>query len=94
MRLSQQYIQVIKKYFEQYFTGEIYLFGSRTDDSKRGGDIDLYLVVSEHKDLFERKIKFLSRVKRELGEQKIDVVFNTDSNRLVEQEAKEWGIRL
>lgn len=28
--------------------------------------------------------KFLSRVKRELGEQKIDVVFNTDSSILIE----------
>lgn len=28
--------------------------------------------------------KFLSRVKRELGEQKIDVVFNADSSILIE----------
>ena len=94
MRLSEKYIQVIKKYFNQYFTGEIYLFGSRTDDNKRGGDIDLYLVVSEHNNLFAKKIKFLSRIKRELGEQKIDVVFNTDNNRLIEKEASKWGIRL
>lgn len=94
MRLSEQYIEVIKKYFNQYFDGEIYLFGSRVDDSKRGGDIDLYLVVSDHDNLFERKIKFLARVKRELGEQKIDVVFNKDKNRLVEKEALKWGIKL
>lgn len=95
MRLSQTYIEVIKKYFNQFFqNGEIYLFGSRVDDSKKGGDIDLYLVLKEHSNLFEKKIKFLSRVKRELGEQKIDIVFNSDSSRLIEKEALKWGIRL
>lgn len=95
MRLSQRYIEVIKKYFDQFFqNGEIYLFGSRVDDTKKGGDIDLYFVLKEHSNLFEKKIKFLSRVKRELGEQKIDIVFNTDNKRLIEKEALQWGIKL
>ncbi|NOQ65138.1 MAG: nucleotidyltransferase domain-containing protein [Methyloprofundus sp.] len=94
MRLSLNYQQTIKKYFNEFFDGELYLFGSRVDDHKKGGDIDLYLVVHNKEDLFTKKIKFLSRIKRELGEQKIDVVFNEDSNRLIEQEAKKWGIRL
>lgn len=95
MRLSSKYVQVIKKYFNEFFkNGEIYLFGSRVDDNKKGGDIDLYMVLDEHKNLFEKKIKFLSRVKKELGEQKIDIVFNTDSNRLIEKEALKWGIKL
>ncbi len=95
MRLSQRYIVTIKKYFHEFFNeGDIFLFGSRTDDSKKGGDIDLYLVVKNHNNLFEKKIKFLSRIKRELGEQKIDVVFNLDKNRLIEQEARKWGIKL
>jgi len=95
MRLSNRYVEVIKKYFNLFFqNGEIYLFGSRVDDAKKGGDIDLYLVVQEHSNLFEKKIKFLSRIKRELGEQKIDIVFNTDSSRLIEKEALRWGIKL
>lgn len=95
MRLSNKYVEVIKKYFNEFFkNGEIYLFGSRVDDNKKGGDIDLYLVLDEHKNLFEKKIKFLSRIKKELGEQKIDIVFNTDSNRLIEKEALRWGIKL
>ena len=95
MRLSLKYKSVIKKYFHQFFNdGEIYLFGSRVDDTKKGGDIDLYLVLKEHKNLFDKKIKFLSRIKRELGEQKIDVVFNTDDTRLIEKEARQWGIKL
>ena len=95
MRLSEKYISVIKKNFNEFFkNGEIYLFGSRVDDNKKGGDIDLYLVLQEHSNLFEKKLKFLSRIKRELGEQKIDIVFNIDSNRLIEKEAIEWGVRL
>ncbi len=95
MRLSLNYKNVIKKYFNQFFNdGEIYLFGSRVDDSKKGGDIDLYLVLKEHSNLFDKKIKFLSRIKREIGDQKIDVIFNTDSSRLIEKEAMRWGIKL
>jgi len=95
MRLSAKYKEVILKYFNQFFkNGEIYLFGSRVDDTKKGGDIDLYLVLQEHTNLFEKKIKFLSRIKRELGEQKIDIVFNTDNTRLIEKEAIQWGIKL
>ncbi len=95
MRLSQHYVAVIKKNFTEFFKkGDIFLFGSRVDDSKKGGDIDLYLAIDDHRNLFEKKIKFLSRIKRELGEQKIDVVFNVDSNRLIEQEAIQWGIKL
>jgi len=77
-----------------FFEGDIYLFGSRVDDGKKGGDIDLYLVIKNQDDLFAKKGKFLSRIKRDLGEQKIDVIFNQDPNRLIEQEAKKWGISL
>ena len=95
MRLLPHYQETIKKYFKEFFgNGEIYLFGSRADDNKKGGDIDLYFVLKEHSNLFEKKLKFLSRVKRELGEQKIDIVFNTDSSRLIEKEAMQWGIKL
>ncbi|MCK9225788.1 MAG: nucleotidyltransferase domain-containing protein [Candidatus Muirbacterium halophilum] len=95
MRLNNKYITVIKDNFKRVFEcGEIYLFGSRVDDLKKGGDIDLYLVLNDHNLLFEKKIRFLAGIKKELGEQKIDVIFNLDENRLVEQEAKKWGIKL
>jgi len=95
MRLSKDYINTIKTKFNELFNdGDIYLFGSRVDDSKKGGDIDLYLVLKDHSNLFKKKLKFLSRVKRELGEQKIDIIFNQDKNRLIEKEAIKWGIKL
>jgi predicted nucleotidyltransferase len=95
MRLNNNYIKVIKKSFSEVFSkGEVYLFGSRIDDSKKGGDIDLYLVVENKINIFKNKIKFLAKIKRELGEQKIDVIFNIDENRLIEKEARKWGIKL
>jgi predicted nucleotidyltransferase len=95
MRLNKEYIKTIKFYFKEIFkNGEIYLFGSRVDDDKKGGDIDLYLVIDDHSNLLQKKIKFLARIKRALGEQKIDIVFNKDSNRLIEKEARRWGVKL
>lgn len=44
MRLAEYEKTSIRKSFEEFFEeGHIYLFGSRVDDTKRGGDIDLLL---------------------------------------------------
>ena len=95
MRLNDLYKKAIKETFLEVFKeGEIYLFGSRVRDDLKGGDIDLYLVVTDKSNLLEKKIKFLARLKRKIGEQKIDVIFNTDKNRLIEKEAKKWGVRI
>ncbi|SFO87468.1 nucleotidyltransferase domain-containing protein [Hydrogenimonas thermophila] len=96
MRLTQHEIRSIKKAFEEVFEGgKIYLFGSRVDDTKRGGDIDLYLVPSKKfDDERERKIKFLIKLDEYIGEQKIDVILAKDKNRLIEQEALRYGVEL
>ena len=95
MRLTKYQIETIKKYtLEVFNTKRVYLFGSRVDDTKRGGDIDLYIELDDKSELFKKRIKILAKLKRYLGEQKIDVIFNEDSNRLIEKEAKKWGIAL
>ena len=43
MRLDEQEKKALK-YALKDFHGDIYLFGSRTDNAKRGGDIDILLV--------------------------------------------------
>ncbi|MCD6172183.1 MAG: nucleotidyltransferase domain-containing protein [Sulfurimonas sp.] len=67
MRLSKYYLESIKTAFSSVFgDGAIYLFGSRVDDSKKGRDIDLYIEVDDKSNLFEKKIKFLSKLKQKL----------------------------
>jgi len=96
MRLTTFEINTIKQNANNIFgdTTKIYLFGSRVDDSKKGGDIDLYIISENQDNLYDKKIKFLSALERSLGEQKIDVVIAKDKNRLIEKEAITQGIEL
>jgi len=96
MRLTQDELTLIKKaFYETFQSGKIYLFGSRVDDMKRGGDIDLYLVPEiKFKNERKRKISFLIKLDEYLGEQKIDVIMAKDTSRLIEQEALKYGIEL
>ncbi|RUM69166.1 MAG: nucleotidyltransferase domain-containing protein [Sulfurovum sp.] len=95
MRLSDKQHQAIKKYFLEVFKeGQIYLFGSRTDEHKRGGDIDLYIQTENKKNLMHKKVNFLIKLKREIGLQKIDVVFDKGLDRAIDKVAMQEGIRL
>ena len=93
MRLSATEVSVIKEKITDFdMDCEIYLFGSRTFDEKRGGDIDL-LVLSKkitHKDI--RQIKYA--LWEELGEQKIDIVLAEDDTDPFVKIALEGGILL
>ena len=93
MRLTQKEIEAIKESFDSIFKdGNIYLFGSRTDNTKKGGDIDLYIQTKDQDNLTQKKIDFLVELKRKIGEQKIDVVISKDTNRTIEQRAIKDGI--
>jgi len=72
MRLSRSERQQIKAAVAALDAdAKVYLYGSRVDDSLRGGDIDL-LVVSDILD-FSDKITLLADIKSRIGEQKIDL---------------------
>ncbi len=76
MRLSPQERAAIKKIIEgKDLKAEIYLYGSRADDSLSGGDIDI-LVISETL-TFPDKLDLLSEIKTALGDQKIDMSIKT-----------------
>ncbi len=95
MRLTPKQHQAIKKYFLEVFQdGEIYLFGSRIDDKKKGGDIDLYIRTKDKQNLVRKKLDFLVKLKREIGEQKIDVVFDRGLQRAIDSIAMEKGVAL
>lgn len=96
MRLSPYEVSSIKKAFAETFKeGKIYLFGSRVNDAKRGGDIDLYLCPTMHYDNEgELKTKFLVTLMDYIGEQKIDVIIAKDPSRPIEQAALRDGVEL
>jgi len=75
MRLSEKeracLISAVRKYDRN---ARVYLFGSRTDDGKRGGDIDL-LIRSQHlgtRELRKIRMEFF----QEFGEQKLDILID------------------
>lgn len=77
MRLKEFEITAIKEVVHELDAGaQIYLFGSRADDSKRGGDIDL-LIMSE-KLTADDKYKIRSKLYQLIGEQKIDILIAKD----------------
>ncbi len=64
MRLTTYEQESIKNTFSDIFkNGEIYLFGSRIDDNKKGGDIDLYIHPIDFNNLSNKKINFLIKLK-------------------------------
>ncbi|MCF6282028.1 MAG: nucleotidyltransferase domain-containing protein [Candidatus Polarisedimenticolaceae bacterium] len=86
-------ISETKKHFGR--KAQVYLFGSRVDDTKKGGDIDLYIVPENKKEgSSKKKIAFLSDLKQLIGDQKIDLVIATDSSKAIEQIAIKEGIAL
>jgi len=95
MRLSQTEITAIKQTAQEVFgvDVEVFHFGSRTDDSKRGGDIDLYIKAGQNQDL-DHRIKFLVQLEQKIGEQKVDVILSEDAGRPIDRQAATTGIPL
>lgn len=95
MRLNdQQRDAIVTTFLEVFQKGEICLFGSRVDDNRRGGDIDLHVTPDQRDHLAEARITFLARLKRRIGEQKIDLVIASASPRPIDLIARQTGIML
>ena len=80
MRLNINQRETIEKTAIRHFGKDIrvYLFGSRVLEEARGGDIDLcFEAVPEEMVTVKKKIAFIVDLKKDLGDQKIDVVFKS-----------------
>jgi predicted nucleotidyltransferase len=96
VRLSDYEILAIKETAKEVF-GErtkVFLFGSRVDPTKRGGDIDLYIIPEERNNLLDRELRFKSKLQLKIGERKIDVILSQDPKRDIEKVALETGVEL
>ena len=71
---------------------KIWLFGSRADDSKKGGDIDIGVLSLKINVMEEIKIK--QKIYDEIGEQRIDLVVSKDGGEAFFKYAVTKGIVL
>lgn len=71
---------------------EVWLFGSRADDSMRGGDIDLLILSRTLDTRGESDIWW--ELQEKLGEQKIDIIVAKDLSAPFVRMAKSAGVRL
>lgn len=78
MRLSEPEIAAIKRSAAEVFGADVVvrLFGSRLDDARRGGDIDLHLDVAPGRATWDHEAAYTIRLHDALGEQRIDVVLH------------------
>jgi predicted nucleotidyltransferase len=80
VRVSERDLHQIKEAFIKHFISgdKLWIFGSRVDATKKGGDIDLYIETHANsiEEAVQRKINFIWELEKKIGEQKIDVVLN------------------
>ena len=76
MRLNREQIDSLVNATHLCFgdTAEIWLFGSRVDDNKKGGDIDLYIETDKETGIVAAKLKMLGSIWDVFGDQKIDIL--------------------
>lgn len=100
MRLSSSQIQAIKQETEHFFgaKAEVWLFGSRVDDTAKGGDVDLYVrsMSSDADQLAAARFAFLARLKRRLGDRKIDLVLQREGGEVlpIHKLVRQQGVKL
>jgi predicted nucleotidyltransferase len=96
MRLSGRLLDSIKKCaLKSFGKANVYLFGSRVDDAKFGGDIDIAIDTDISKEEFkQKKIKFISSMLRLGIELKIDLVQYRTSDKLLCAEIQIGGVKI
>jgi len=100
LRLKLKDREVIRDKTRKIFgsTARVLLFGSRADDTKKGGDIDLLVEADNLTDSVKKKLMLMTELQFELGERKIDIVTVLKENKtdipLVIKIARETGIEL
>jgi predicted nucleotidyltransferase len=96
IRLSERDLKTIVETAKEVFGNcKVYLFGSRTDPDKRGGDIDL-LVVLDSAPPDEAELDFLAKLRRKGILRKVDLLTLHPGKKMkpIHKTALEEGIRI
>jgi predicted nucleotidyltransferase len=100
MRLSEYEKEVIVSSAKENFgkNTRVILFGSRTNDASRGGDIDLFIqpdIYTSPEEMLKKKVNMLLEMEQKLGEQKIDIIIQQiNDKRTIVKTAKKTGIAI
>ncbi len=83
VRLSNIEIEILKNnIYNIDNNAEIYIFGSRAIENKKGGDIDILIISKIINRIDKRKIRLAFF--KEFGEQKLDIILEENINNLSE----------
>ncbi len=97
MRLSQSQALAIKQIIQHSLgpKSEVWLFGSRVDDSALGGDIDLY-VESDQPCGLQQKLRLMTKIQQAVDLRKVDLIIKKDTSehKAIYDTAKSEGVRL
>ncbi len=96
MRLSNEEITIIKKVILKYIDdAKIFLFGSRVDENKRGGDIDIFVKTDKIISL-KNQIKILTELEINGIQRRVDLLLKmpNSKDRAIFQTAQNEGIVL
>ncbi len=94
MRLTPAQLDIIRSTVAEQFgsNAHVWLFGSRADDSKRGGDVDLYIETNHPALPIELRCKSQLQEKLDLH---VDLVIQQPGNDTpISQIAKNTGVSL
>ena len=99
IRIDPKDLDSIIKAFKKCFSSDdhLWLFGSRVNDTKRGGDIDLYIEIKYYDvyKVFKARSCFWNLLQDLLGEQKIDIVVRDPKQELlVYKIARQEGVMI
>lgn len=99
MRLTRSQSDIIRSETTRLFGNDavVLLFGSRADDSRKGGDIDLHIDTHLPPDQAQLAASRLyARLQRRLGEQRIDIVTHSPEQPLrpIDLAAQQGGVQL
>lgn len=101
IRLSNDELLAIQQSFRTIFlpSDHLWLFGSRANINKKGGDIDLYIEtnINDFTDTRARENALVLMLWNQIGEQRVDVVINilSENKQLaIYKIARDTGIQL